>query len=231
MAEIEINNSELFHQFLEKHLKAATYDGDAYLEKLIIHWGETGEKYFTLPAEETVSGQEETIAFSAKTRYYIREGGKEIPIDDLSEGYDVEKYFTLPAEETVSGQEETIAFSAKTRYYIREGGKEIPIDDLSEGYDVYRPVLEFTSAEAVIPETLAPSATLNPIALLRHKSGRTLKAVCATSGLSPETLLEYEKPGFNVGQLPLATAAAIAKALGVHAEALLSCGPAMPRNR
>ena len=184
MAEIEINNSELFHQFLEKHLKAATYDSDAYLEKLIIHWGETSEKYFTLPAEETVSGREETIAFSAKTRYYIR-----------------------------------------------EGGKEIPIDDLSEGYDVYRPVLEFTSAEAVIPEVSAPSATLNPIALLRHKSGRTLKAVCAASGLSPETLLEYEKPGFDVGQLPLATAAAIAKALGVHAEALLSCGPAMPRNR
>lgn len=184
MAEMEINNSELFNTFLEKHLKADTYDSDAYLEKLIIHWGETGEEHFTLPAEETVSGAEETIAFSVRNRYYIF-----------------------------------------------EGKKEVPVEDLSEGYDIYRPVLEFTSAESVVPEEISPTALLNPIALLRHKSGRTLSTVSAVSGLTPETLLEYEKPGFNVGQLPLSTAAAIAKALGVHAEALLSCGPAMPSNR
>ena len=183
MAEMEINNSALFNAFLEKHLRADTYDMDAYLEKLIIHWGETGEEQFTLSAEETLSGKAETIAFSVKTRYYIY-----------------------------------------------EDGKEVPVEDLSGGYDIYRPVLQFFSSETVEPVEIPPTATLNPIALLRHKSGRTLKSICAATNLTPEALLEYEKPGFDVGQLPLSTAASIAKALGVHAEALLSCGPAMPHN-
>lgn len=183
MAEMEIIHSELFNAFLDKHLRADTYDPEAYLEKLIIHWGETGKEFFTIPAEETVSGKAETIAFSVKMRYYIF-----------------------------------------------ENGEMLPIEDLSEGYDLYRPVLQFTSSEPIEPTEIPPAAHLNPIALLRHKSGKTLRSVCDATDIAPETMLEYEKPGFNTGSLPLSTAAAIAKALGVHAEALLSCAPAMPRN-
>ena len=184
MAEIEVQHSELFRAFLQKHLREKNFDGDAYLEKLIIHWGETGETFFALPPEETVSGEE----------------------------------VCLP-------------FSVQSRYYIREGGQEIPVEDPEEGYDLFRPVLVFTTGEAAPRREEIPVGKLNPIALLRHKTGRTLHAVSDATGIAPEELLRYEAQEFDVGQLPLATAAAIAKALGVHAEALLTCGPAMPLSR
>lgn len=181
---MEIENETLFQSFLSKHLAGTDYDADAYLERLIIHWGETGEEAFSLPAEETASGKTETIVFSVKTRYFIK-----------------------------------------------EGGQEIPVEDLSAGYDIYRPVLVFNSDEAVEVTPTAPQSFLNPLALIRHRAGRTLKSVSDASGVSAETLLEYEKPGYDMSSIPLGTAAAIAKALGVHAEALLSCAPTSPCSR
>ena len=142
---MERENEELFTAFLTHHLKDAAFDADAYLEQLIIHWGETGETTFTLNPEETASGLAETIPFSVKTRYFIRENGAEVPV-------------------------------------------------------------------------------------IRHRAGRTRRTLALLSGVSEETLERYEQPGFDLGQLPLATADAIAKALNVHAEDLLSCAPTAPRN-
>ena len=86
---MEIEHLDVFSAFLKQNLKTSDYDEDAYLEKLIIHWGETGETTYLLPAEETVSGQPEVIQFSTKTKYFIRENGEEIEVEDLDEGYDV----------------------------------------------------------------------------------------------------------------------------------------------
>lgn len=180
---MELVNTERFLSFLKKNLKDPSFDADAYLERLIIHWGETGETTFTLPAEETLSGSEVTIAFSAKTRYFIR-----------------------------------------------ENGQEIPVEDLDEGYDTYRPVLEFTSDEPVIPVEIPAQAHLNPMALIRHKSGKSLGLIAKLSGIRPEQLLAYEQPGYDMGSIPLADAAAISKALNVHAEDLLSFAPTAPRS-
>lgn len=179
---MELLNTELFFSFLEKNLKNPAFDADAYLEKLIIHWGETGETTFTLPAEETVSGTDVAIAFAAKTRYFIR-----------------------------------------------ENGQEIPVEDLENGYDIYRPVLEFTSAEAVVPIEIPVQAQMNPIALIRHKSGKSLGLISKLSAISPEKLLAYEKPGYDIGSIPLSEAAAISKALNVHAEDLLTIAPTAPK--
>lgn len=182
---MEIINEELFTAFLKRHLKQADFDADAYLEKLIIHWGESGEERFTLRADETRSG--------------------------------------APA---------AIAFAAKTRYYIRENGQEIPVEDLDEGYDIYRPVLEFLPGEAEPEaEEAQPLPPLSPLELLRYKAGKSLREVSLLSGVSEEELARYEVPGYDMGSIPLATAAAITKALNVHAEALLSCAPAAPRGR
>ncbi len=181
---MEIEHAELFASFLRQHLKTAPQDIDAYLEQLIIHWGETGEETFSLHPEETVSGKAETIAFSVKNRYFIR-----------------------------------------------ENGQETPVEDLSEGYDLYRPVLEFTSDQSTTPAAVPPPAHLNPIGLIRYKSGQTLKSVAAASGIRAETLLEYEKPGYPIASIPLGEAAALAKALNVHAEDLLSLAPTAPRGR
>lgn len=183
---MEIENIELFLSFLDKNLKNTPYDADAYLEKLIIHWGETG-----LTA------------------------------------------YSLNGDETRSGQAETIAYAVDTRYFIKEGDREIPIEDLSEGYDLYRPVLRFTG-EAPAPEpseSPVPHAALNPLHLIRHKSGIPLRTVSEHTGIAPEELLRYEENGYPLETLPLGTAAAIAKALHVHAEDLLSCGPTMPAGR
>lgn len=183
---MELENEELFTAFLTHYLKDAAFDADAYLEQLIIHWGETGETTFTLNPEETASGLAETIPFSVKTRYFIR-----------------------------------------------ENGAEVPVDDPDEGFDTYRPVLCFTTAEAVetpAPAEPVPHSALNPLTLIRHRAGRTRRTLALLSGVSEETLERYEQPGFDLGQLPLATADAIAKALNVHAEDLLSCAPTAPRN-
>ena len=183
---MEVENLDLFLSFLKENLKAEEYDPDAYLEKLIIHWGETGRTSFSLNAEETRSGAAATI------------------------GYEV-----------------------RTLYFIRENGQEIPVEDLSEGYDIYRPVLRFSDAPAsAAPEDkAAPHSAMNPLHLIRHKAGRTLRSVSDATGIAPEELLRYEEPGYPLEALPLGTAAAIAKALRVHAEDLLSCGPTMPAGR
>ena len=62
---------------------------------------------------------------------------------------------------------------------------------------------------------------MNPLHLIRHKAGRTLRSVSDATGIAPEELLRYEEPGYPLEALPLGTAAAIAKALRVHAEDLL----------
>ena len=180
---MELQNPELFLSFLKKNLNSADFDGDAYLEKLIIHWGETGEASFTLDAGETLSGQPETIAFCVDTIYYIREGREKVIIEDLSEGYD--------------------------------------------GYD-FR--LRFTSDASVIPEDIPIDRKISPLGLIRHKSGKTLRSISEVTGIDPETLLAYEQPTFDIGSLPLHTAADIAKALNVHAEDLLHCAPTAPRS-
>lgn len=179
---MELLNTELFFSFLKKNLKESSFDMDTYLEKLIIHWGETGETTFTLPAEETVSQA------------------------DVS-----------------------IAFHAKSHYFIFENGQEVPVENLENGYDIYRPVLEFTSDEAVVPTEIPAQAHLNPMALIRHKSGKSLGLVAKLSGISPEKLLAYEQPGFDLGTLPLSEAALISKALNVHAEDLLTIAPTAPK--
>ena len=181
---MEVEHAELFVSFLRRCLKTPPEDPDAYLEQLIIHWGETGRETFSLGAEETASGAPETIAFSVYNRYFIR-----------------------------------------------QDGREIPVEDLSEGYDLYRPVLRFTSDASVPPEDSAVPAHLNPIGLIRHRSGRTLRSVAQASGVDARKLIEYEKPGYPVASIPLGEAAAIARALNVHAENLLSCGPTAPRGR
>ncbi len=183
---MEIEHIEVLSSFFKANLKALDFDEDAYLEKLIIHWGETGEETFTLPADETISGKPEAIAFSVKNRYFIR-----------------------------------------------ENGEEIPIEDLSEGFDTYRPVLCFDkqAIPAPIPNTTSPHAPINPMEVLRYKCGKSLKDVSAASGVSIEQLQEYETPGYDMASIPLGTASAISKALNVHAEALLTCAPALPRNR
>ena len=68
------------------------------------------------------------------------------------------------------------------------------MEDLSEGYDLYRPVLRFTSDASVPPEDSAVPAHLNPIGLIRHRSGRTLRSVAQASGVDARKLIEYEKP-------------------------------------
>lgn len=183
---MELENLDLFLSFLDQNLKREAYDADAYLEKLIIHWGETGLTTFSLDADETRSGQAETIAYAVRTRYFIK-----------------------------------------------ENGQEIPIEDLSEGYDLYRPVLCFTAGQAAPeqPEPPAPHTALNPLHLIRHKSGIPLRTVSEHTGIAPEELLQYEENGYPLETLPLGTAAAIAKALHVHAEDLLSCAPTMPAGR
>ena len=170
---MEFEQLERFTAFLKENLSTPDFDEDAYLERLIIHWGETGALRFTLSAEETVSGAPAHIAY-----------------------------------------------------------KEIPVEDLDQGYDLYRPVLRFLGpAETPEEESSTGGRALNPIALIRHKSGKTLKSVSALSGIDPERILSYEKPDYDIGSLPLSTAAALAKALNVHAEDLLSCAPTMPRGR
>ena len=182
---MEFEQLERFTAFLKENLSTPDFDEDAYLERLIIHWGETGALRFTLSAEETVSG--------------------------------------APAH---------IAYTVDNRYFIREDGKEIPVEDLDQGYDLYRPVLRFLGpAETPEEESSTGGRALNPIALIRHKSGKTLKSVSALSGIDPERILSYEKPDYDIGSLPLSTAAALAKALNVHAEDLLACAPTMPRGR
>lgn len=182
---MEIINEELFTAFLQRHLKHADFDADAYLEKLIIHWGESGAEQFTLPPEETRSGHRATIAYAVKTRYFIR-----------------------------------------------ENGAEIPVEDLEEGYDIYRPALEFLPGEVEEPvEEAAQMPPLSPLELLRYRAGKSLREVSLRTGVSEEELMRYEAPDFDTGSLPLATADAIARALNVHAEALLSCAPAAPRGR
>lgn len=182
---MEFEQLERFTAFLKENLSAPDFDEDAYLERLIIHWGETGALHFTLSAEETVSG--------------------------------------APSH---------IAYTVDNRYFIREDGKEIPVENLDQGYDLYRPVLRFLGpTETPEEESAIVGRALNPIALIRHKSGKTLKSVSALSGIDPEIILSYEKPDCDIGSLPLATAAALAKALNVHAEDLLSCAPTMPRGR
>ncbi len=184
---MEIEHIEVLSSFLKVNLKALDFDEDAYLEKLIIHWGETGEETFTLAADETTSGKPEAIAFSVKTKYFIR-----------------------------------------------ENGEEIPIEDLSEGFDTYRPVLCFDAAAipaAVPAPAVPPHAPINPMEVLRYKCGKSLKDVSALSGVSVEQLKKYETPGYDMASIPLGTASAISKALNVHAEALLTCAPALPRSR
>jgi hypothetical protein len=180
--EIELEHEEHFRSFLQKHLKAREFDFDAYLERLITHWGETGEEVFTLPPEETASG------------------------------------------EAVS-----LSFAVGRRYFIREGKKLVPVENLDEGYDTYLPVLSFPTDTAAEPEETAPAPLLNPMALLRHRAGKSLRDVAERTGIEPETLIAYEQPGRDMGQMPLGDASKIAKALGVHAEALLTCAPAEPR--
>ena len=53
---MEFEQLERFTAFLKENLSTPDFDEDAYLERLIIHWGETGALRFTLSAEETVSG-------------------------------------------------------------------------------------------------------------------------------------------------------------------------------
>ena len=50
---MEVEHAELFVSFLRRCLKTPPEDPDAYLERLIIHWGETGRETFSLGAEET----------------------------------------------------------------------------------------------------------------------------------------------------------------------------------
>lgn len=182
---MEIINLSCFETFLREQLKDPEHDPDAYLEQLIIHWGETGSETFTLPPEATKSGTGASISYTAENRYFIR-----------------------------------------------ENGKEIPVEDLSEGYDVYYPVLVFHdsgAASAAAAEPAPAPVLLNPLVLLRHKSGHSRKALALLSGVEEEKLAQYEKPGYDMRTIPLGEASDITKALNVHAEALLSCAPAAPR--
>ena len=45
---MEFEQLERFTAFLKENLSAPDFDEDAYLERLIIHWGETGALHFTL---------------------------------------------------------------------------------------------------------------------------------------------------------------------------------------
>ena len=182
---MEVINLSCFETFLREQLKDPEPDTDAYLEQLIIHWGETGAETFTLPPEATRSGTGASLSYTAEARYFIR-----------------------------------------------EGGKEIPVEDLSEGYDVYYPVLVFhDSGSASVPaaEPAPAPVLLNPLALLRHKSGRSRKTLALLSGVAEEKLAQYEQPDYDMRTIPLGEASDITKALNVHAEALLSCAPAAPR--
>lgn len=183
---MEVINTSYFEAFLNEQLAEPHHDTDAYLERLIIHWGETGETSFTLPPEDTKSGTGASITFTAERRYFIR-----------------------------------------------EGGRDVPVEDLSEGYDVYYPVLVFHDSGSASPAAAkkdAPAQTLlNPLALLRHKSGRSLKALALISGVGEEKLARYEQPNYDMRSIPLGEASDITKALNVHAEALLTCAPAAPR--
>ena len=82
---MEFEQLERFTAFLKENLSTPDFDEDAYLERLIIHWGETGALRFTLSAEETVSGAPAHIAYTVDNRYFIREDGKEIPVEDLDQ--------------------------------------------------------------------------------------------------------------------------------------------------
>ena len=73
---MEVENLNLFLSFLKENLKAEEYDPDAYLEKLIIHWGETGRTSFSLNAEETRSGMSQDHHFLGDVvQWYMRYPG------------------------------------------------------------------------------------------------------------------------------------------------------------
>lgn len=68
---MEFKNIEIFEKFIEKNLKTACYDIQAFFEELVRHAEETGSNSYELCSCETKSGLPECIYFDRVDKFFL----------------------------------------------------------------------------------------------------------------------------------------------------------------